>query len=342
MRDMIKSLETIKATGIIISLAIVVNLAVATYGQAEINTPQFVAIADAHIHHGLSNDGIRLEFQDFNFFTQRDLQIISFPMPVGREKTDDLVSLIGTEIDKLNVLSVQSRKFRVTDDPTRVSDNLSSEQLTVFLSIEYFHGVFDGNPANVEKYRKMGIRSITIIDNESDRFFTEDHLTMFGKQVIRRMNEQEILVDISHLPEKYMIDVIDYSTVPVIASHSCARTVSKNNASLSDAVLGALKANGGYVFITFNKNDLFPAEESGARGIERFIEQVVYLTSILGSDHVGIGSDYQALGEYVPQALNENNTYRQIQKSLRDAGFSDSEIGMIMSGAFLNAVRVHH
>jgi len=62
---------------------------------------------------------------------------------------------------------------------------------------------------------------------------------------------------------------------------------------------------------------------------------------MLGSDHVGIGSDYQASGNYVPKALNENNTYWQIQKSLRGAGFSDSEIGMIMSGVFLNAMSVH-
>lgn len=339
---MLKSQETFKATGIIMWFAIVLNLAASTYGQAEIDTVQSATIVDAHIHHGLSSSGNILELQDFDFFTQRDLHIINFPMPVDRRKADDLVSLIKREIDNLSVLSAQSRKFRVTDDPARVNGNLSHEQLTVFLSIEYFHGVFDGNPANVGHYRKMGIRSITIIDNESDRFFKEDHLTAFGKEVIRRMNEQEILVDISHLAEKHMIDVIDYSTAPVIASHSCARAISKNNASLPDIVLGALKANGGYVFITFNKNDLFLAGEPGTDGLERLIEHAVYLSNILGSDHVGIGSDYQASGKYVPQALNEHNTYRQIQESLRSAGFSDSEIGMIMSGAFLNAMSVHH
>lgn len=337
-----KSQEISKVTGIIMLFGIVVNLAASTFGQAENYTVRSATMADVHIHHGFSNNGNRLDLRDFDFFTQRDLHIINFPMPVDRKKTDDLVSLIKREIVNLSALSAQSGKFRLTDDTAKISDNPSPKQLTVFLSIEYFHGVFDGNPTNVEQYRKMGIRSITIIDNESDRFFEEDHLTAFGKEVIRRMNEQEILVDISHLAEKHMIDVIDYSTAPVIASHSCARAVSKNNACLSDAVLGALKANGGYVFITFNRNDLFLTGETGIGGIERLIKHAVYITNILGSDHVGIGSDYQASGNYVPKALNENNTYWQIQKSLRSAGFSDSEIGMIMSGAFLKAVSVHH
>jgi membrane dipeptidase len=122
--------------------------------------------------------------------------------------------------------------------------------VSVFLSIEYFDGVFNADSVNVEKYRKMGIRSITLVDNDIDIFFRKDQLTKFGKQTIHKMNKAGILVDITHLSENHMIEVIRFSVAPVIASHSCARTVSGNRGSLSDEVLEALKENKGYVFTT--------------------------------------------------------------------------------------------
>jgi len=331
-------LKSTKTTCILASFVIVMNIA--TVAAACQIKPGIAQISDAHIHHGLSHLDTQIELQNFDFFALRKLQIISFPMPVRREKTNDLISLIDAEIGELEILSEQNKKFQVIRDNSDFYENINSGQLAVFLGIEFFHGVFNGDPTYVEKYRKMGIRSITIISSKQDRFFTDNLLSVFGKRVIRQMNAAGILVDISHLSEKHMIEVINFSTAPVIASHSGAKAVSENDGNLSDVVLEAMRASGGYVFTTFNKNGLFLPKETEVNGIERFIEHVVHLTQILESDHVGIGSDYQAMGKYVPFALNEINAYQQIEEGLQKEGFTVSEIGSIMSGTFLKAMGV--
>lgn len=323
--------------------AMVVNMAtVASAGQVKSDTAEAKMIADAHIHHGLSHQNGHVVPQNFDFFPQRNVQIISFPMPIHRGGTGDLMSLIEAETVEMNILSERNKKFQLISSNIDFCENPNSEQLAVFLSIEYFHGVFNGDPDNVEKYRNLGVRSITIIDNEHDRFFNDDKLTVFGKQIIRQMNAVGVLVDISHLSEQHMIEIIHFSEKPVIASHSGARAVSKNDGGLSDAVLEALKISGGFAFTTFNKNDLFLPGEVDVNSMDKFIEHVVYLTQTLGPDHVGIGSDYQAMGKYVPKALNEINTYQQIHEALKEAGFFESDIESIMSGTFLNALGVSY
>ena len=114
---------------------------------------------------------------------------------------------------------------------------------------------------------------------------------------------------------------------------------------MSDELLTSLGDKCGYVFTTFNRNDLFDNDEAVDDGIGKFIKHVVYLTEKLGVNHVGIGSDYQAMGNYVPSDLNEIDTFRKIQAGLREADFSDEEITLISSDVFLNLLvegtRVH-
>jgi microsomal dipeptidase-like Zn-dependent dipeptidase len=322
-------------------LFLVLFLGISTPKAALPNKPdpaQAVGFADAHIHHGLTYENGDLKLLNFDYFEQRGLQIISYPMPIKREITDNLVAVIKAEVKDLRALSKKSNKFQVLDAPVDNTTEFKLGVLTVFLSIEYFDGVFGGEPESVEEYRQMGIRSITLIDNDIDRFFNNNQLTTFGEQVIHRMNEAGILLDISHLSEAHSIEAIRFSKAPVIVSHAAAQTVSGNEASLSDELLTALGDKCGYVFTTFNRNDLFDSEEAIDDGIGRFIKHVVYLTKMLGINHVGIGSDYQAMGKYVPSDLNEIDTFRKIQAGLRETGFSDEEITRISSGVFLNSL----
>jgi len=102
-------------------------------------------------------------------------------------------------------------------------------EIGILLSLEYFEGVFARDPLAVDRLRAQGIMSITLVDNSSDRLITSSssdaQLTELGRQVVARMNEVGVLVDISHLSEAEMLAVIEFSSRPVIASHSNPRAV---------------------------------------------------------------------------------------------------------------------
>lgn len=77
-------------------------------------------------------------------------------------------------------------------------------------------------------------------------------LTEFGRKVVRRMNDLGMLIDVSHVGERTFWDVINTTTKPIIASHSCAWALTHNRRNLTDEQLRAIAKNGGVVFVNFN------------------------------------------------------------------------------------------
>ena len=294
--------------------------------------------ADAHIHHGLAytEDGLRVERWDY--FERSNIRVIGYPMPIKRDQHDNLLSTVRSELKDLEHLSSQAPTFIVAEEHEDLVRHPSENSIVFVPGIEYFHGVFGGDLATVAEYGSLGIRYITLIDHETDKLFDSGLITSFGEKVISLMNDNKILIDISHLPEGEALQVIRLSGSPVIASHSSATAISYNSVSLSEDVLDSLAENGGYVFTTFNKNDLYRRTDQSDDGVNRFAQHVVYLVRKIGHCHVGIGSDYQALGRYVPSSLNEVNTFSQIWSGLKAAGFSAEEIDCVSRGAFLNAL----
>ena len=294
--------------------------------------------ADAHIHHGLAytEDGLRVERWDY--FERSNIRVIGYPMPIKRDQHDNLLSTIKSELEDLEHLSSRVPTFMVAEEHEDFMRHPTEDGILFVPGIEYFHGVFGGDLATVAEYGSLGIRYITLIDHETDKLFDSGLITSFGKKVIFLMNENKILIDISHLPDGEALQVIRLSSSPVIASHSSATAISNNPVSLSEDVVDALAENGGYVFTTFNKNDLYRRTDQSDDGVNRFVQHVVYLVRKIGHGHVGVGSDYQALGRYVPSSLNEVNTFSQIWSGLKAAGFSEEEIATVSYGAFLNAL----
>jgi membrane dipeptidase len=124
-----------------------------------------------------------------------------------------------------------------------------------------FIGMENGYPlghdiALLDYFYKRGVRYVTlahtsdndICDSATDRRDPEDRgLSDWGRQVVRRMNELGIMVDVSHISDRSFFDVLQLSSAPVLASHSCARAVADNPRNLSDEMLKALAKNGGVI-----------------------------------------------------------------------------------------------
>jgi len=108
----------------------------------------------------------------------------------------------------------------------------------------------------VEKYFNKGVRYITlchtsnndICDSSTDKNGAEfDGLSSFGEEVLAKMNDLGILIDVSHISDSSFFDVMKQSKTPVIASHSCARAICDNPRNLTDKMLVALAENGGVI-----------------------------------------------------------------------------------------------
>jgi len=292
--------------------------------------PKFL---DFHIHNGFSVENNKVILSNFKYFKQRDVNTFSFPLPVDRSKTDDLYQRIKIETEQLKLLSKQTGTFNIADSNELY---INPNQINVILSLEYFYGIFDGKLENVKNYKQLGVHSITIYNNEIDKLFDGNNLTLFGKQIINEMNKHQILIDISHISDERKIKIINYSKSPVIVSHTNARKLADLDYNLSDTVLKALKKYKGYVFVSFNENGLYKDENREGDAIDKFTDHIDYLVKLLGIDYVGIGSDYQADGKYIPQALNKVTSFNNISRELLRRNYSKSDVRKIM---FKNVVK---
>ena len=112
------------------------------------------------------------------------------------------------------------------------------------------------DPALIDYFYGRGVRYVTlahtadndICDSSTDRRDPEDRgLSDWGRQVVRRLNELGVMIDVSHISDRSFFDVLALTRAPVMASHSCARALSDSPRNLSDEMLLALKKNGGVI-----------------------------------------------------------------------------------------------
>jgi membrane dipeptidase len=112
------------------------------------------------------------------------------------------------------------------------------------------------DPDLIDYFYRRGVRYVTlahtadndICDSSTDRKAPEDRgLSEWGKQVVKRLNDLGIMIDVSHISDRSFFDVLALTRAPVIASHSCARALSASPRNLSDEMLLALKKNGGVI-----------------------------------------------------------------------------------------------
>ncbi|HVG32476.1 MAG TPA: dipeptidase [Pyrinomonadaceae bacterium] len=130
-------------------------------------------------------------------------------------------------------------------------------RIAALMGIEGGHAIENSLSALRDFYR-LGIRYMTLTHNNTndwaDSSRDEAHhngLTKFGKEVVREMNRLGMLVDVSHVSDKTMSDVLDISKAPIIASHSSARALNDHPRNISDDLLRRIATNGGVVMVNF-------------------------------------------------------------------------------------------
>src|SRR5262245_2350985 len=129
-------------------------------------------------------------------------------------------------------------------------------------------------------FHRLGVRYMTLTHTRSTSWAGATTngpgtgLTSFGRDVVREMNRLGMLVDVSHVSDNTMDDVLDTTQVPVIASHSSARALCNVPRNISDVLLRRIATNGGVVMVNFNSG---------------------FLDKNFAAAYSRVGSDYDAL-----------------------------------------------
>ncbi len=214
-----------------------------------------------------------------------------------------------------------------------------------------------------------------ICDSSYDTTATWNGLSPYGAQVVDEMNRLGIMVDISHVSDSSFYDVMKITKAPAIASHSSCRYFTPGfERNMSDDMIKALAKNGGVIQINFGasfldsvarKNTalrdslevilasekLTSKDEAAQPIIEQFgkehkeiysdvarvADHIDHVVKLVGIDHVGIGSDYDGVGDSLPLGLKDVSTYPNLIAELLKRGYSPGDIEKI---CYKNVFRV--
>ena len=153
--------------------------------------------------------------------------------------------------------------------------------------------MLEGDVANLELFHRFGVRIIQLTYNDRNQLGdgclepANAGLSRYGRDVVARMNELRMIVDLSHCGLQTTSDGIAHSTRPVAITHSGCRAVFEHPRSKTDAILRALAAKGGVLGIY-----MMPfINAQGQPMAADLIRQIEHAVSVCGEDHVGIGSD---------------------------------------------------
>lgn len=212
-------------------------------------------------------------------------------------------------------------------------------------------------------------------DSSYDTTRTHGGLTDFGRDVVREMNRLGIMVDVSHVSDDTFYDVLEVTEVPVIASHSSARHFTPGfERNMDDDMIRALADNGGVIMINFGSyfisedyrerrdaadaevqahfgehaedmtsaerrayREQYISEKAGYADIDDVMAHFDHVIELVGVDHVGIGSDYDGVGDSLPEGLKDAASYPNLVYKLLERGHSDEDIRKILGE---NALRV--
>lgn len=195
----------------------------------------------------------------------------------------------------------------------------------------------------VAKLKEQGIAYITLCHNGDNQFCdsarksqkTHNGLSPLGKELIYEMQKLGIMIDISHASWESVQDVLQEVSVPIIASHSSCYSVCPHERNLSDELIKQIANRGGVIQVCLYAG--FLAENPEEADLNCLMDHIDHLVQIVGTDHVGIGSDFDGDGSIV--GCRGSNDLIRITVELLRRGYTKSDIEKIWGGNLLRVMK---
>jgi membrane dipeptidase len=261
-------------------------------------------------------------------------------------------------------------------------------KIAVLMGIEGGYAIEDSLYALRDFYR-LGVRYMTLTHATNNDWADSSGmgatppkprhhgLSGFGEEVVREMQRIGMLVDVSHVSDETIEDVLRIATAPVIASHSSARALCDAPRNLSDEELRGIAATGGVVMVNFfsgyldstyrtamhaffarhgaelaalDKKGMKLSEiheaalKMGAGDLPKvslgvLIDHIEHIAKVAGVDHVGLGSDFDGV-DSMPQGLEGIDGLPKVTLELLRRGWSDEDVRKVLGENFLRAFAV--
>jgi membrane dipeptidase len=313
-----------------------------------------------------------------------DVQVFSI-FSDERFGKDTAFKYANIEIDTLEAIVARNRdKMMLVYTPADLQKAVATKMFGCMMGLEGGHMIED-KIENLEKLYDRGIRYMTLTWNNSTSWAssawdetkgTVAHkgLNDLGRQIVKRMNELGMMVDVSHVGEQTFWDVIATTTKPIIASHSCSHALCPVPRNLKDEQIRAIGKNGGVIHLNFysgfidsnyNKrldvfnqihknekdslkamkladweieewlNKKYPREAEELRPpLSMLLDHLDRIVTLAGIDHVGIGSDFDGISS-APRGLDDVTDLPDLTKALLKRGYSKVEVKKILGGNFI-------
>ena len=297
------------------------------------------------------------------------------------------------ELDSLYAIAARNPKtMQIVYSYKELMRAVKDHKLACMSGVEGGHMIED-NLDNLDSFYRRGVRYMTLSWNNSTSWSTSamdetQHsfkvtpygLNAFGKQVVKKMNQLGMMVDVSHVGEKTFWDVISTTTKPIIASHSSVYTLCPVFRNLKDDQIKAIAKNGGVIQVNFysgfldsnyfKKIEAFvklhqPEHDSLAElkkpeyvivnyfskkykndfenlrpPLSLLIDHIDYIVKLVGIDYVGLGSDFDGI-DSAPKGLDGVEDYPKITEELLKRGYSKKAIKKILGGNFLRVFKAN-
>lgn len=267
-------------------------------------------------------------------------------------------------------------KALTADDVVRIQ---RQGKIASLIGVEGGHAIED-SLQNLRRLHELGARYMTLTHSDTLKWVDSatddaqhDGLAPFGEEVIAEMNRLGMLIDLSHVSDATMRDVLRLSKAPVIFSHSSARGVADHPRNVPDGILREVAKKDGVVMVNFfsgfvepeaaktmremfnvsralrkkfpddkeyeqARNDWRARNPIPAGTVQDVVDHIDHIAKVAGVDHIGLGADYDGVAK-LPMQLEGVDGYPYITQELLNRGYQPEQIHKIMSGNVLRVMR---
>lgn len=260
---------------------------------------------------------------------------------LDKKSLDSAYTRCSTELDMLKkYVGEHADEAEIAYRPEDLARIKEKGKSAVVLAIENAYPI-GSDIDKLEEFYNRGIRYITLCHNMAncvcDAAMDENPesyggLSDFGYEVIKRMNELGLIVDISHASSSTLDDVLECSKAPVVATHSSARAIMDNPRNLTDDQMRAIAAKGGVIQCAIV--DIFlSALPKKDITVKHLVDHIDHMYKVVGPDHIGLGTDFDGGGGLI--GLEDCSKMKSVTVEMLRRGYTPEELGKFWGGNFL-------